>query len=351
MTYVLNNAVMCKYTQDNALVIAVPDMDIMTVTEGQDILCDLFELFLTPRTLDESFALINLKHYIDRIHFSEYISFFRENNILKAVSEPAPAVLSPYHLEKYDRQIHAFHSLKGIDAADAFAIQKKLCDSCVCIIGLGGTGSHLALTLASIGVEHLILVDFDQIELSNTSRQVLYTEADVGKYKVDVAKKRLQEYNSRLDVVTYQRRIQCEDDLSFLVEHKIDLLILCADTPRGKIQYLVDHAAQKHLVPWFFYGPYQPSQILVGPYIIPGKTKSYTEMVPPVFTEDDACIQNINANYVAAICDPYNGFASQFAAIEALKILGGHRESALIHRRYYIDTDDWKLEFIDYDGN
>lgn len=349
MRYVLNNSVVCKYTQENELVIVAPETDIMTVTEGQEILCDLFELFLTPRTFEESFEMINLKHYIDRIHFEEYFELFRANNILKLADSDASDSLSDYHREKYDRQINSFRSLSGVELDDAVAIQKRLCDSCVCVIGLGGTGSHLALTLASIGVENLILADFDRIELSNTSRQVLYNENDVGKYKVDVAAEKLKQYNSRLNIITHNVHIQSEQDLAFLNGQKIDLLILCADTPRGKIQYMVDRVAQKNSIPWFCYGPYQPSQILVGPYIIPGKTKSYEEIFPPVFTEDSECVKKINSAYVAAICDPYNGLASQFAAVEALKILSGHRESALINRRYYIDTDEWKLDYIDYD--
>lgn len=350
MLYVLNNSTMCKYTEDNELIITVPGEDVMTVSEGQEILCDLFEIFLSPHTYEESFELINLKHYIDRIRFSEYFDFFRKNNLFKeVVNLDCDSELTEYHLKKYDRQISSFGSLPGIEINDARAIQKKICDSCVCVIGIGGTGSHLALTLASLGVEKLVLVDFDKIEMSNTSRQVLYTEQDVGKYKVEVAKKRLQQYNSRLDVITYNAHIDSEDDLEFLDKHSIDLLILCADTPRGKIQYFVDSATQKRNISWFLYGPYQPSQIIVGPYIIPSKTKSYTELFPPLFTEDCGAVKRINSNYVAAICDPYNGFASQFAAIEVLKILSGTRESALINRRYYIDTDIWNLETVEYD--
>ena len=350
MLYVLNNSTMCKYTKEKELIITVPGMDIMTVCEGQEILCDFFEVFLTPRTYEEGFEAINLKHYLNRVHYSEYFDFCRKNNILKEVSDSVHDVeLSQYHVKKYDRQINSFGSLPGVEIEDALSIQKKICNSCVCVIGIGGTGSHLALTLASIGVEKLIVVDYDRVELSNTSRQVLYTEQDVGKYKVDIAKERLKQYNSHLDIITHNIQIRSERDLEFLDKQNVDLLILCADTPRGEIQYFIDKATQERKIPWFLYGPYQPSQIMVGPYIIPGVTRSYSELFPPVFAEEDESINKINSNYVAAICDPYNGFASQFASIEALKILSGARESALINRRYYIDTDTWNLETVDYD--
>ena len=349
MHYILNNSTMCKYTKEKELIISVPGKDVITVNEGQEILCDFLELFLTPHTYEESFESINLKHYVDRIHFSEFFDFCRENNILKEFAPHHDIRLSQYHLKKYDRQISSFGSLPDVEFKDAISMQKKICNSCVCVIGLGGTGSHLALTLASIGVENLIVVDYDRIELSNTSRQVLYTEHDVGKYKVDIAKERLKHYNSHINVIAYNIQIRNEKDLMFLDKQNIDLLILCADTPRGEIQYFVDKATQERNIPWFLYGPYQPSQIMVGPYIIPGKTRSYSELFPPIFAEESDSINKINSNYLAAICDPYNGFASQFAAIEALKILSGNRESSLINKRYYIDTDTWNLEMVDYD--
>lgn len=69
--------------------------------------------------------------------------------------------------------------------------------------------------MVSFGVEKLILVDFDKIELSNTSRQILYDETDVGKYKVDVAKEKLLKYNSNLQIDIYNVYIQSAEDLLF----------------------------------------------------------------------------------------------------------------------------------------
>lgn len=352
MHYVLNESVMCKNTKTNELIISVPGVDMLSVTEGQEELCEILAIFLEPCTFEEGFELINQKYYIDRAHFIEYFDILRFNNILKEVQlEQGEMSLSEYHLEKYKRQISSFHTLLGVERKDALRMQKKICNSCVCIVGVGGTGSHLALTLASIGVEQLVLVDFDKVELSNTARQVLYTENDIGKYKVDVAKERLQQYNSRLKTITYNVNIQNEGDMFFLKKHHIDLLILCADTPRGKIQYIVDNATQKASIPWFCYGPYQHSQVMIGPYIIPGETRSYSDLFAPDFIEENEQIKKINSKFVASICDPYNGFASQFASIEVLKILSGYRKTALRNCRYYIDTDDWRVEKVEYDGN
>lgn len=45
-----------------------------------------------------------------------------------------------------------------------------------------------------MGVENLILIDYDKVELSNTARQILYDESDVGKLKIDVAKEKIKKY-------------------------------------------------------------------------------------------------------------------------------------------------------------
>ena len=67
--------------------------------------------------------------------------------------------------------------------------QKKIISSKVLIIGMGGLGCPLALYLAGLGVGKIGIVDNDKIELSNLNRQIIYNSNDIGKYKVDVAKK------------------------------------------------------------------------------------------------------------------------------------------------------------------
>jgi len=231
----------------------------------------------------------------------------------------------------------------------SYEMQRKICESHVCIIGVGGTGSYLALAAVMTGVEKITIVDFDEIELSNTSRQVLYDESDVGKRKVDVAKEKLEKYNRNVKVNAINVKIENEEDMQFLKNDIPNLAILCADTPRGKIQSIVDRVMQKFSIPWFLYGPYSHSKVSVGPLIVPGKTKTYEELFPKSIEIYNDKVKNINQKFVAAICDPYNGFASQFAAIEMFKILSGYTNSAILNKKYYVDTDTWEIEFDEYD--
>ena len=69
--------------------------------------------------------------------------------------------------------------------------QQRLSDSSVAVVGVGGLGSPAALYLASAGVGRIALYDDQKVDVSNLNRQVLYTEQDVGRLKVDVAAERL----------------------------------------------------------------------------------------------------------------------------------------------------------------
>ena len=88
--------------------------------------------------------------------------------------------LSKNQLEKYSRQI----ILKNIGILG----QKKILNSKVLIIGMGGLGCPVAEFLTRSGVGSLGIVDHDLISLSNIHRQTLYDEKDLGKLKVKAAK-------------------------------------------------------------------------------------------------------------------------------------------------------------------
>ena len=89
--------------------------------------------------------------------------------------------LSNSDLKKFSRQI--IIKKIGING------QKKINNSRVLIIGMGGLGCPLLIYLANSGVKKIGIVDDDKITISNLNRQILFSEKDVGKYKVLVAKK------------------------------------------------------------------------------------------------------------------------------------------------------------------
>ena len=107
--------------------------------------------------------------------------------------------LSKNQLEKYSRQI----ILKNIGILG----QKKILNSKVLIIGMGGLGCPVAEFLTRSGVGFLGVVDHDLVSLSNIHRQTLYDEKDLGKSKVKVAKKKLNNINSKTKIDIYNFKL------------------------------------------------------------------------------------------------------------------------------------------------
>ncbi len=84
--------------------------------------------------------------------------------------------------------------------------QKKLKASRVLVIGAGGLGSPVLFYLAAAGVGRLGIVEHDRVDRSNLNRQILFTEADVGRKKAEVAKERLLALNPTITVEAYAER-------------------------------------------------------------------------------------------------------------------------------------------------
>ncbi len=123
--------------------------------------------------------------------------------------------LDPEQLERYKR--HLF--LDGVGAEG----QERLLASSVALIGAGGLGSPAALYLAAAGVGRIGLVDFDRVDASNLQRQVLYTTADVGQPKVEVAAARLSALNPDVDVRTHPAKLEAANARALLADYDVVL--------------------------------------------------------------------------------------------------------------------------------
>jgi molybdopterin/thiamine biosynthesis adenylyltransferase len=120
---------------------------------------------------------------------------------------------------RYSRQI----MLPAVDLAG----QERLLNSKVLVVGLGGLGCAATPYLASAGVGQLTLVDGDTIDLSNLQRQILFTEADIGQNKANIAARQLLAQNPTIQI---QAIAQFADAalLATLIDHH-DLVLDCTD--------------------------------------------------------------------------------------------------------------------------
>jgi adenylyltransferase/sulfurtransferase len=94
--------------------------------------------------------------------------------------------------ERFNKQI----ILKKIGLAG----QKRIKNAKVLIIGMGGLGCPLLTYLASSGVCNIGIVDHDKVELSNLNRQILFNTSDIGKFKVNQAKSKINKVYKKIKI-------------------------------------------------------------------------------------------------------------------------------------------------------
>jgi len=136
--------------------------------------------------------------------------------------------------KKYYRQI----ILKKIGVIG----QKKIFKSKVLVVGAGGLGCPLILYLAYSGVGNIGIVDHDKIELSNLSRQVLFTKKDIGKYKISVSKKAIKKINQKINVEVFKEKINKKNISKVAKNYDI----ICDGTDNFKSRFLINDYCLKN---------------------------------------------------------------------------------------------------------
>ena len=109
-------------------------------------------------------------------------------------------ILNKKLIERYSRQI----VLKDIGPSG----QKKIIKSRVLVVGAGGLGCPVIDYLSRAGIGNIGVVDHDKINISNIHRQSLYNTKDIGKFKVNVLKKKIKLVNSQVKIKTFKKRIE-----------------------------------------------------------------------------------------------------------------------------------------------
>jgi len=119
--------------------------------------------------------------------------------------------------------------------------QERIFSARILIIGLGGLGSPIALYLAAAGVGELGLMDDDVVEISNLQRQIIYSNNDLGKSKVEITAQQLQQKASYIKTNCYKQRFESAN--AHLVAD-YDFVIDASDNFQTK--FLINDSCVKH---------------------------------------------------------------------------------------------------------
>lgn len=113
----------------------------------------------------------------------------------------------------------------------------KLNNSKIAIFGIGGVGAYAAEALCRAGVGNLVLVDYDDICLTNLNRQIHATRKTVGKSKVDMMKERLLEINPKINVIIF-KELYNEETAERLLTPDLDYVVDAIDMVTSKLDLI-----------------------------------------------------------------------------------------------------------------
>ncbi|MGL4796784.1 MAG: sulfur carrier protein ThiS adenylyltransferase ThiF [Paraclostridium sp.] len=111
-------------------------------------------------------------------------------------------------------------------------VHKKIQLGKIVILGLGGLGSNIAISLARIGVGNLTVVDFDIVEPSNLNRQQYFIK-DIGKYKTEALKNTIESINPFISINSINKLINSSNIIDF---SDADIIIEAFDNPKSKAE-------------------------------------------------------------------------------------------------------------------
>ncbi len=211
--------------------------------------------------------------------------------------------LTPSEIERYDRQVRLF----GIEG------QLKLKNSKVLVVGVGGLGSPLSLYLTAAGVGKLILVDSENVELSNLNRQVIHWSDDVGTPKVLSAVRKLRALNPEVEVEGI--KAYADEELLEMLVGEVDLVLDGLDNWDSR--FLVNKVCVEHGKP-FIHGGIMGlyGQLLV---VVPGKTPCLQCLIPKKPPE----VRPL------PVLGPTPGVIAALQVTEAIKLITGYGNPSL----------------------
>ena len=115
----------------------------------------------------------------------------------------------------------------------------------VLVIGLGGVGGSSVETLVRCGIENIIIVDYDKIDITNINRQIIALHSTLNMNKTDVFLNRIKDINTKCNVKVINELID-KDNIDLLFENNIDYIIDACDTIETK-KLLIKKSIEKNI--------------------------------------------------------------------------------------------------------
>jgi bacteriocin biosynthesis cyclodehydratase domain-containing protein len=247
------------------------------------------------------------------------------------------AHLDDQSLDRYDRQLRYFGDLAAPGRARAEA-QRLLGDATVAVLGLGGLGGLAATMLTVCGIGTIVGVDDDEVEVSNLARQLLYSQDDLGRKKVDAARDRLAALNPRTRFVGVERRMHSVDDIAEVVAGA-DFAIGAIDWPHQTIANWISRACFRTGVPFMTMGVFPPL-VRVGPTYVPGTTgclECQEVAYRRTYPNYDRAMAALPNNSPAATFAPACGVIGSLAANEVIAHVTGLQDRTCEGRAFMLD--------------
>lgn len=123
-----------------------------------------------------------------------------------------------------------------IDSRTKLLLQEdffKLNNKKIVVIGIGGVGSIIPISLVRTGIKNITIIDKDKVDQSNLNRQIAYNLNDIGKFKVDALYSHLYEIQDDIKITKIPANI--DENFDFGVLDKADYVIDCIDDINAKV--------------------------------------------------------------------------------------------------------------------
>jgi len=213
--------------------------------------------------------------------------------------------------------------------------QEKLLQSTALIVGMGGLGSPVAMYLAAAGVGHLILADFDRVDLSNLQRQLLHRHSDIGRPKVESARDTLLAINPTVRVTCVAEKLDTDRLIAML--EGVDIVLDGSDN--FTTRFAVNRACVTRQVPLVSGAAIRmEGQVAVFPCNQP-EAPCYHCLYKEEGEEEARCSEN-------GVLAPVVGVIGSIQATEAIKVLLNIGETLAGHLLVidFLHTDWRKLK-------